>query len=94
MEFGNPHTENAKIKFTALTVEDGNLIMQIGFDVNGGKTVISDKKVITDTFIRDMLNVLEVRSWEEMPRKYARIRINNDKVVAVGNLIENKWLEI
>lgn len=94
MEFGNPHTENAKIKFTSLTVENGDLIMQIGFEVSGGKTVISDKRIAEGTFIRDMLNVLEVRSWEEMPRKYARVRISNDKAIAVGNLIENKWLEL
>lgn len=95
MEFGNPQTLNAKIKFTSLMVENESLIVQIGFEIQGGKTVISDKKIITDkSFISNILSTLEVRSWEELPRKFARVRVNNDKAVAIGNLIDNQWVNL
>ena len=45
MEFGNPQTLNAKIKFTSLCVESDSeeLLFQIGFEIQGSKTIISEK---------------------------------------------------
>ena len=94
MEFGNPQTLNAKIKFSSLSVEGNDLVLQLGFEVSGGKTVISDKKHATDNLISTILTTLEVRSWEELSRKFARIRVSGDKVISVGNLIDNKWVEL
>ena len=94
MEFGNPQTLNGKIKFSSLSVEGNELVMQLGFEIQGGKTVISDKKVVNSSFIALILSVLEVRSWEELPRKFARVRVSSDKVVSVGNLIDNRWLDL
>lgn len=90
---------NAKIKYSFLGVDDsGTLIAYLGFEYkenNEWQTIKTNEIVLLDpSFIKDVLNVLEVRSWEELPRKFARIRIDGYKVVAVGNLIEEKWTEV
>ena len=90
---------NAKIKYSFLGVDDsGTLIAYLGFEYkenNEWQTLKTNEIVLLDpSFIKDVLNVLEVRSWEELPRKFARIRIDGYKVVAVGNLIEEKWMEV
>lgn len=87
---------NAKVKFSCLGFAEGNSTMwyQIGFDCEYG-TVMTDKVCINDVEqISNILNILELHSWEELPRKFARIKIEGKKVTAIGNLIENKWLVI
>ena len=91
MEFGNPQTLNAKIKFTFLGIEENRLCYQLGFDIQGNLTVLTDKVFNVD--IPTLLNTLEVRSWEELPRKFARIKVDGKRVVAVGNLIEDRWIK-
>ena len=87
---------NAKIKFSFLGIdEEGTPLMQIGFDAKNGAQYVTDKVTFVDvSIIRDILNTLEVRSWEELPRKFARIKLDGRRVVAIGNLIEDKWMEV
>ena len=91
--------KNAKIKYSFLGVdESGALVAYLGFEYkenNEWQTIKTNEIVLLDpSFIKDVLNVLEVRSWEELPRKFARIRIDGFKVGAIGNLIEEKWMEV
>ena len=88
---------NAKIKYSFLgTDEEGTPLMQIGFDCKNGTVFSTNKITVLDTgFIKEILDTLEIRSWEELPRKFARIKIDDNKrVVAVGNLIEDKWVKL
>ena len=91
--------KNAKIKYSFLGVDENEIpLFYLGFEYKVGqewKTVSTNKVTFIDaSFIKDLLVTLEVRSWEELPRKFARIKILNDKVVAVGNLLDEKWVEI
>lgn len=91
--------KNAKIKFSFLGVdEEGILTTYLGFDYRDNydwHTVKTNEIILLDiSLIKELLNALEVRSWEELPRKFARVKIENGKVIAVGNLLEDKWVEI
>lgn len=84
---------NAKIKFTYLGYNDKNqLIVRLGFECEGSKTFTTG--TIPFSFVPKILDVLELRSWEEVQRKFARIKLEGSNVVAFGNLIEDKWLKV
>ena len=88
---------NAKIKYSFLGLDDNNvLVIQLGFD-SGLGSLQSEKIDLVDAhFIQEILNTLELTRWEDLPRKYARIKFDLDtkKVLAVGNLIEEKWVRL
>ena len=84
---------NAKIKFSSLSLDD-KLTFQIGFECGETKTFVTDKLIAYVEAIELLLKVLEIHSWEELPRKFARIKIDDGKIIAIGNLIENKWMNI
>ena len=91
--------KNAKIKYSFLGVDESEIpLFYLGFEYKENqewKTVSTNKIVFMDTsFIKDLLMTLEVRSWEELPRKFARIKVKDNKVVAIGNLLEDKWVEV
>lgn len=88
-------TYNAKIKYSYLGLdENGSLVIQLGFDCEIG-TVQTHKTDIVDAyFIKELLDTLELQRWEDLPRKYARIKVEDRFVVAVGNLIEDKWVKL
>ena len=95
MEFGNPQTLNAKIKFSFLGItENGDLDLQLGFETQGNCVFKSNFTLANELVIADILNTLKVRSWEELPRKFARIKISNGVVVAIGDLIEDIWVNL
>lgn len=91
--------KNAKIKYSFLGIDETEtLTFYLGFEYRGEttwKNVSTQKIVLLDiSLIKDLLMILEVRSYEELSRKFARIKIKDDKVIAIGNLLEDKWMEI
>ena len=95
IEFGKEIIVNAKIKYTQSGVcEDNSLAMQIGFELAEGKVVSTPKFGFSASKMVEILNILEIRNWEELPKKYARVTILNDKVVKIGNILNDKWIKI
>lgn len=95
IEFGKEEIRNAKIKFTqSLVGENDNLIIQIGFELAKGRVVTTNKFVLDGEKMKNILNILELRKWEELPRKYARVSVLNEKVIKIGNIINEKWIKI
>lgn len=83
---------NAKIKFTWLGFEEsGKLMFQIGFDSEKG-TFTTTKKIGSMGRIEKLLFTLGVSNYEELSRKFARIEVDNKTVIAIGNIIESKWM--
>lgn len=41
--------------------------------------------------ICDILKVVGVPSWEQLRGMKCRIKVENDKIVAIGNWLENRW---
>lgn len=95
IEFGSETIENAKVKFTQSGIGEGDeLIMQIGFELSDSRTAITPKFPLDASKMRDILNALELRNWEELPKKYARVSILNQKVVRIGNILNDKWVKL
>lgn len=88
--------ENAKIKFTQTGVDIyGSPYMQIGFELSNNRTVSTGLFSFNTTEkMKSILNVLELRNWEDLPKKYARVAILRDQVVRIGNILNDKWVEI
>ena len=88
-------TLNTKIKFSYLGLdENSTLVFQVGFEGPNARTYTTDKVPFASEKVETLLNALELRYWEELPRKFARIKICNNKVVAIGNVIEDKWFNM
>ena len=87
---------NAKIKYSYLGFnEDAELIIEIGFDCDLGFVRTKQIEFYDTEFVEKLLNALELQRWEDLPRKYARVEINDDKsVIAIGNLIKEEWLKV
>lgn len=94
IEFGKEKIENAKIKYTQSGIsETGEIAMQIGFELSQGSAV-TEKFPVDSEKMKNILNVLEVRTWEELPKKYARVAVLNEKVIRIGNILHDKWIKI
>ena len=86
---------NAKIKYSYLGLdENGLLIIQIGFDCELGTVQTNKIDIIDAYFIKELLDTLELQRWEDLSRKFARIKIESRVVVAIGNLIDDKWVKL
>lgn len=88
-------TYNAKIRFAWLGTEPDStcLTIQFGFEYEKG-VINTTKKTLKD--IREIsviLSVLGVNSWEELQRKFVRIKVTDRNVLEIGNIIENEWLK-
>ena len=86
---------NAKIKFSYLGTFDtspSQLCYQLGFDYEKGS--IATKKIIVSNIedVQRLLETLDLRNWEEVARKFARIKIENGEIKAIGNVIDNRWV--
>lgn len=89
-------TVNAKIKYSYLGLDEyKNLVIELGFDCELG-SVRTEKIELGETvLIEDLLDTLELQRWEDLPRKFARIKVNEmNRVIAVGNLIEERWVKL
>lgn len=100
--------KNAKIKSTMLGVEDhGIMSFYLHLDYGGagqgaGGYALDEyskgqEKRIGAPFgielIRSILDVVGVETWEDLPGKYIRARADHGKVYAIGNMLNNTWLD-
>ena len=44
-------------------------------------------------FIKGILDVVGVRTWEELKGKHIRVKSNNYKVAAIGNFLKDEWFD-
>lgn len=46
-----------------------------------------------NTWVRGVLDTLQVHSWEKLPGTYVRVRIEDGMAVAIAHLMEERWFE-
>ena len=44
-------------------------------------------------FIKRILEVVGVEKWEDLKGKHIRVKTTPEKVLAIGNIIEDKWFD-
>lgn len=100
-------TKNALINDTLLGYEDHGIftfILHLDYGGSGQGagmyTLDSYDKVLKRRvgkgysldLIMQILNIVGVRSWEELKGKHIRVRADFGKVYAIGNLLKEEWL--
>jgi hypothetical protein len=100
-------TKNALIRSTFLGFEDhGIFTFSIGLDYGGsgqsaGGYALDSRNKETQKkqgyayaidLISEILNVVGVDTWEDLKGKNIRVMATYDKVIAIGNLLNDKWL--
>lgn len=103
--------ENAKIVSTSLGTEDHGIftfwlnLEGDGWGVGFGGYALDGFDEIKNTrvlqpigaaAIQEVLRVVGVSIWEELPGNYVRVVTDGPggKVTRIGNLIEDKWLDV
>ena len=69
----------------SLTLDYGGGIMQGagGYNLDGCSTLI----------FRAILNTVGVERWEDLTGKTIRVKATDAGVIAIGNILEDKWLD-
>ena len=89
-------TFNAKIRFAFLGEIEGmnGLFVQLGFECGENKTFNTQKRLVKTPYeILTILRVLGVNSWEELSRKFVRIKVIDKNIISIGNIMEDEWIE-
>lgn len=91
---------NARIQKTMLGFEDHGIFTCMvtlefksttvqgfgGYSMNGASN-------FGGQFIQEILRAVGVEEWEKLPGKHVRVRRDNSSIVAIGNIIEDRWFE-
>lgn len=100
--------KNAQIKSTMLGVEDhGIMTFYLHLDYGGGgqgaggycldEWSEEQNKRVGAPFgcdlIRSILDIVGVENWEDLPGKYIRAKADQGKVHAIGNMLNDTWLD-
>ena len=90
--------KNAKISSTMLGFEDhGIFTFTLFLDYGGagqGYGNFSLGGTFTDAAIREVLNTVGVKTWEDLPGKVVRVQANHSEVSKLGNYLTDKWLDL
>ena len=102
---------NAKIKSADIYIEDHDILTfsifvetSAGWSVGIGNYSLdytkNNKRIPeknTATIIREILEVVGVRSWSDLPGKYIRLDDNdrhNSSITKIGHIVEDRWIDI
>ena len=93
-----PEIRNAQIKSTFLGREDHGIpTCFLYLDYGGGGQGFGGYDLQFEGkgigFLMDVLRVVEVGSWEELPGKYVRAEADSSKVYRIGHITKEHWYE-
>lgn len=104
MDTVNLRVKNATIKRTFLGYQDhGLLTATLDLDDNAGVQAFGGYRLdqrdgphqACGFFIARVLQVVGVKSWEELEGKLVRVaRTPHGQIVAIAHIVENKWFEV
>jgi hypothetical protein len=89
---------NARVEGTRLGFEDHGIptyYIQLhherGHQSYGGYGLFGN---FTHRAIFDLLKVLKLRNWEDLPGTYVRIKFTKIKIQGIGHVIEDRWFDL
>lgn len=98
-------TRNARITKTQLGTEDHGIFTFWLYTESGGTGQgvggyaigfpdcdREDKWPVSLELIHKILQIVGVDSWEDLSGKYIRVKADWEKVYAIGNILEDRWL--
>ena len=86
--------ENAKITTTLIGLEDhGIFSIAINFEGEGWGQGTGCYYASGDVerWIKGVIDVLGVQSWESLPNKLVRVKRQDGLLIAVGDIFKDKW---
>ncbi len=89
---------NAKITSTLFGYEDhGILTCYLHFDISGGSSIAFGgynlNSIGTGYFVKKILDVVGVNEWELLVGKHVRIKLEDRRLVAIGNIMDDRWFD-
>jgi hypothetical protein len=45
-------------------------------------------------FVSKLLAALRIELWEQLKGTFVRVRVENEKIVAIGHIIEDRWFAL
>ena len=88
--------ENGKIESTNLGPEDHGILtfwLSLAFDGGGQGFGGYDIWALPCQVLGKLLQVLEVKSWEDLKNTYIRVKRDEPfgKIIAIGHIVKDKW---
>lgn len=95
---------NARIEDTFLGIEDHGIFTAFvyvawqgrGCGFGGYSFGGSDLSIASgygSAFIQNVLNIADVRSWEELKGKFIRIEVDDLVIKRIGHLMKDEWFD-
>jgi len=101
-------TKNAKITSTMLGIEDHGIMsfmlyLDYGVSVQKAGGYVLDTPIKNFTrrigtaegmsLIMEIMKIVGVEKWEDLPGKHIRVKAERNKVHAIGNYLKDEWLD-
>jgi len=92
--------KNAQIERTMLGIEDHGLLtffLYIALDGSRHSSIAAGGYHLSGEYgaamIKEVLKVLDAKKWEELEGKYLRIKLEYRRLVAIGHITKDEWLD-
>lgn len=99
MASANTRVENAKIDRTMLGVEDHGILTAFiylsgpGWGIGFGGRVFGATSGYCGAWIRAVLDTVGVGEWEDLPGKYVRVELVDERCGRLGHITEDRWFD-
>lgn len=90
-------TLNARIESTSLGYEGHGILSSFLYLAYDGGTSSQGfgghnlSGVYAEKWIKGVLKVLEADGWEDIKGKYIRVKIEDGRAIAIGNIVKDIW---
>lgn len=91
--------KNARIASTMLGIEDHGIMtyfLHLDYDGSGqgaGGYSLGGTR-FGPAYLRKIIETVGVDKWESLPGKYIRVEATHNKVLRIGHIIKNVWMDL
>lgn len=87
---------NVQIKDTYIGIDRNRVILSLSLSNDDGLGCGFGCRLGREgsDLLKAVLETVDAESWETLPGKYVRVVFEDDRSVAIGHIIKNKWLNL